>query len=145
LSAVRACACEARCLLQLWSYDHSFLTSTRVRARAKVNDFAILKFEETFYIDERDRKQFKYSHNTNGYLEMMKLENGVLYFNKAKAQNLNTERLQLPWDFTSDNGLFAHNIKTEADLGQYQSQQNNTKSKADKMAQSVTFRYYRIV
>jgi len=28
----------------------SFLTSTRVRARAKVNDFAILKFEETFYI-----------------------------------------------------------------------------------------------
>ena len=31
----------------------SFLTSTRVRARAKVNDFAILKFEETFYIDER--------------------------------------------------------------------------------------------
>ena len=31
----------------------SFLTSTRAGARAKVNDFAILKFEETFYIDER--------------------------------------------------------------------------------------------
>ncbi|MDC2824626.1 hypothetical protein PHA51_01045 [Rodentibacter pneumotropicus] len=50
-------------------------------------------------------------------------ENDTLYLNKEKAQNLNTERLQLPWDFTSDNELFANNIKTETDLSQYQSEQ----------------------
>ncbi|WP_168693913.1 LPD38 domain-containing protein [Histophilus somni] len=44
----------------------------------------------------------------------------LLYLNKQKVQNLNTERLQLPWDFTSDVELSASNIKTETDLSQYQ-------------------------
>lgn len=52
-------------------------------------------------------------------------ENDALYLNKEKAQNLNTERLQLPWDFTSDNELFNEDIKTEADLSQYQSENSS--------------------
>ncbi|WP_218638480.1 MuF-C-terminal domain-containing protein, partial [Histophilus somni] len=48
----------------------------------------------------------------------------LLYLNKQKVQNLNTERLQLPWDFTSDVELSASNIKTETDLSQYQNDGN---------------------
>ena len=43
----------------------------------------------------------------------------LLYLDKTKARNLNTERLQLPWDFTSDFELYERNIKTDSDLVQY--------------------------
>lgn len=43
----------------------------------------------------------------------------LLYLDKTKARNLNTERLQLPWDFTSDFELYERNIKTDSDLAQY--------------------------
>lgn len=46
----------------------------------------------------------------------------LLYANKEKSQKfLNTERLQLPWDFTSDTSNLSHNYKTEQDqdLSQY--------------------------
>ena len=43
----------------------------------------------------------------------------LLYLDKTKARNLNTERLQLPWDFTSDFELYECNIKTDSDLVQY--------------------------
>lgn len=44
----------------------------------------------------------------------------LLYLNKEKGQKfLNTERLQLPWDFTSDTSNLSYNYKTEQDLSQY--------------------------
>ncbi|MFZ7315952.1 hypothetical protein ACLSZU_10290 [Avibacterium avium] len=45
----------------------------------------------------------------------------LIFVNKRKAQHfLTTERLQLPWDVTSDVELSSRNIKTESDLSQYQ-------------------------
>ena len=44
---------------------------------------------------------------------------------KEKAQHiLNTQSLQLGWDFTSDVELSARNVKTETDLSQYQNPQS---------------------
>lgn len=44
----------------------------------------------------------------------------LLYVNTQKGQKfLNTERLQLPWDFTSDKSNLSQNYKTEKDLSQY--------------------------
>ena len=62
---------------------------------------------------------------------------------KEKARRfLTTERLQLPWDFTSDAVLSARNIKTETDLAQYRSSNNadsgNTgKSRISKHAETI--------
>lgn len=50
----------------------------------------------------------------------------LLYFNKTKGQQfLKTHPLQLHWDLTSDANLSARNIKTEADLSQYQSENSD--------------------
>lgn len=46
-------------------------------------------------------------------------------FNTKKAQNLNTERLQLPWDITSDSELSKRDIKTEKDLIQCEPKNSN--------------------
>lgn len=44
----------------------------------------------------------------------------LLYLNTEKGQKfLNTERLQLPWDFTSENSNLECHYKTEKDLSQY--------------------------
>ena len=51
----------------------------------------------------------------------------LLYLDKIKARNLNTERLQLPWDFTSDFELYERNIKTDSDLVQYLKAENQGK------------------
>ena len=51
----------------------------------------------------------------------------LLYLDKTKARNLNTERLQLPWDFTSDFELYERNIKTDSDLAQYLKAENQGK------------------
>lgn len=51
--------------------------------------------------------------------------NDLRYVNKEKAQHiLNTQSLQLGWDFTSDVELSARNVKTETDLSQYQNPQS---------------------
>lgn len=51
----------------------------------------------------------------------------LLYFNKTKGQQfLKTHPLQLHWDLTSDANLSARNIKTEADLSQYQSENSDS-------------------
>ena len=52
-----------------------------------------------------------------------------LYWHKGKGQQfLTTERLQSPWDFTSDAVLSKNNIKTELDLEQYLIQQSFDKT-----------------
>lgn len=59
----------------------------------------------------------------------------LLYLDKTKARNLNTERLQLPWDFTSDFELSERNIKTNSDLAQYSSAKKQVSvDKAQRMA-----------
>lgn len=51
--------------------------------------------------------------------------NDLRYVNKEKAQHiLNTQSLQLGWDFTSDVELSTRNVKTETDLSQYQNLQS---------------------
>ena len=51
--------------------------------------------------------------------------NDLRYVNKEKAQHiLNTQSLQLGWDFTSDVELSTRNVKTETDLSQYQNPQS---------------------
>lgn len=60
------------------------------------------------------------------------LENDVLYWNKQKgSQFVIAFGLQLPSHMQSVTNLSVSNIKTEADLSQYQSQQNNPKSTAE--------------
>ena len=83
------------------------------------------------------------------------LENDLLYWNKKKGANfldnltlqlrsplsetnsikgsqfLKTHPLQLHWDLTSDANLSMRDIKTEADLSQYQSAKNNQESTAN--------------
>lgn len=50
----------------------------------------------------------------------------LLYFNKTKGQQfLKTHPLQLHWDLTSDANLSSRNVKTEADLRQYQTENSN--------------------
>lgn len=61
----------------------------------------------------------------------------LLYLNKEKAQRLNTERLQLSWDFTSDVELSARNVKTEADLSQYQAENSVRYSFAGRNAKTA--------
>lgn len=59
----------------------------------------------------------------------------LLYLDKTKARNLNTERLQLPWDITSDADLVGRNIKTDSDLAQYSSAKKQVSvDKAQRMA-----------
>ncbi len=57
------------------------------------------------------------------------LENDVLYWNKQKgSQFVIAFGLQLPSHMQSVTNLSVSNIKTEADLSQYQAKQNNTRS-----------------
>lgn len=60
----------------------------------------------------------------------------LLYLNKTKGQQfLKTHPLQLHWDLTSDANLSMRDIKTEADLSQYQSAKNNQESSANQEIQ----------
>lgn len=60
------------------------------------------------------------------------LERDLLYWNKAKgSQFLTAFGLRLPSHMQSDVNLSAFNIKTEADLSQYQSAKNNQESTAN--------------
>ena len=71
----------------------------------------------------------------------------LLYLDKTKARNLNTERLQLPWDFTSDFELYERNIKTDSDLvqylkaekqGKFDKKQENAKQHAESIKKRLT-------
>ncbi|OBX05756.1 hypothetical protein QV06_01090 [Gallibacterium genomosp. 3] len=65
-----------------------------------------------------------YGKNLGGLRNM--INHDVVYWNKTKGQHfLNTHPLQLHWDFTSEADLLERNIKTEDDLKQYLSEQNN--------------------
>nr|DAV87268.1 MAG TPA: nuclease [Caudoviricetes sp.] len=60
----------------------------------------------------------------------------LLYLNKTKGQQfLKTHPLQLHWDLTSDANLSMRDIKTEADLSQYQSAKNNQESSTNQEIQ----------
>lgn len=60
----------------------------------------------------------------------------LLYLNKTKGQQfLKTHPLQLHWDLTSDANLSVRDIKTEADLSQYQSAKNNQESSTNQEIQ----------
>lgn len=60
----------------------------------------------------------------------------LLYLNKTKGQQfLKTHPLQLHWDLTSDANLSMRDIKTEADLSQYQNARNNQESSTNQEIQ----------
>lgn len=64
------------------------------------------------------------------------LERDLLYWNKAKgSQFLTAFGLRLPSHMQSDVNLSAFNIKTEADLSQYQSAKNNQESSTNQEIQ----------
>lgn len=66
------------------------------------------------------------------------LERDLLYWNKAKgSQFLTAFGLRLPSHMQSDVNLSAFNIKTEADLSQYQSAKNNQESSIGPEVQRV--------
>ncbi|UXZ05106.1 LPD1 domain-containing protein [Moraxella nasicaprae] len=63
----------------------------------------------------------------------------LLYINTEKGQKfLNTERLQLPWDFTSDTSNLSQDYKTEKDLSQYILQANLDKERIEQFLQIAT-------